>query len=133
TFMIRIPSITRFTVWAIFAGLVHFATSAARAQDFKAPVARLDLVAGDSVVFLGDSITHQRLYTQYVEDFYYTRFPGLKIKFHNAGVGGARARDALDRFDRDVAAYKPKYVTVLLGMNDGSYIPYDEKTFQTYH
>jgi lysophospholipase L1-like esterase len=104
----------------------------ASAQDAKSPVARLDLGAGDSVVFLGDSITHQCLYTQYVEDYYYTRFPGLKIRFHNAGVGGARARDALDRFDRDVAAYKPKYVTVLLGMNDGSYQPYDEKTFQTY-
>jgi lysophospholipase L1-like esterase len=114
------------------AGLVLFATTALQAQEVKAPLAHLDLSTGDTVVFLGDSITHQCLYTQYVEDYYYTRFPELKIRFHNAGVGGARARDALDRFDRDVAAYKPKYVTVLLGMNDGSYQPYDEKTFQAY-
>lgn len=111
---------------ALFANLVL-------AAEFKSPLKSLDLADGDSVVFLGDSITHQCLYTQYVEDYYYTRFPHLRIKFHNAGVGGARARDALDRFDRDVAAYKPRYVTVLLGMNDGSYQPYDEKTFQTYH
>jgi lysophospholipase L1-like esterase len=129
--MMRIHSISRLLACATLAGLALFATTAS-AQDFKAPLARLDLSAGDTVVFLGDSITHQCLYTQYVEDYYYTRFPGLKIKFHNAGVGGARARDALDRFDRDVAAYKPKYVTVLLGMNDGSYQPYDDKTFQTY-
>src|SRR5512143_590261 len=110
----RLFPMTRFLAGLTLAGLALFATTAS-AQEFKAPLARLDLSAGDTVVFLGDSITHQCLYTQYVEDYYYTRFPGLKIKFHNAGVGGARARDALDRFDRDVAAYKPKYVTVLLG------------------
>ena len=101
--------------------------------DNKSPVATLDLQDGDCIVFLGDSITHQRLYTQYVEDFFYTRFPVKRIKFHNAGVGGAKAWDALERFDRDVAAYKPKYVTVLLGMNDGRYQPFDEETWQTYY
>lgn len=111
---------------------VLFVPLAAFGQDYKAPVSKLDLNEGDTVVFLGDSITHQCLYTQYVEDYFYTRFPKLNVRFHNAGVGGAKARDALDRFDRDVAAYKPKYVTVLLGMNDGTYIPYDDKTFQTY-
>ena len=93
----------------------------------------LDLQDGDSIVFLGDSITHQRLYTQYVEDYFYTRMPHVRLKLHNAGVGGARAWDALARFDEDVAAYKPKYVTILLGMNDGSYQPYNEEIFQTYH
>ena len=93
----------------------------AQQQTHKKPIAKLDLKNGDSIVFLGDSITHQCLYTQYVEDFFYTRYPHMRLKFHNAGVGGAKAWDALARFDRDVAAYKPKYVTVLLGMNDGRY------------
>ncbi len=92
----------------------------------------IDLQDGDSLVFLGDSITHQRLYTQYVEDFFYTRFPERRIHFHNAGIGGARAWDALQRMSRDVAAYKPRYVTVLLGMNDGSYKPFDPAVFDTY-
>lgn len=102
------------------------------AVQFPAPLNRLELQDGDSIVFLGDSITHQCLYTQYLEDYFYTRFPNLRLKLHNSGVGGARAWDALQRFDDDVAAYQPKYVTVLLGMNDGTYIPYDEETFQTY-
>lgn len=102
------------------------------AENDTKPLAKLDLQDGDSIVFLGDSITHQCLYTQYVEDFFYTRFPEMRLKIHNAGVGGARAWDALQRFDDDVAAYKPKYVTILLGMNDGTYRPYDEETFQTY-
>lgn len=125
-------SLRRSVALVLSVGLALLA-NLALAAEFKSPLKSLDLADGDSVVFLGDSITHQCLYTQYVEDYYYTRFPHLRIKFHNAGVGGARARDALDRFDRDVAAYKPRYVTVLLGMNDGSYQPYDEKTFQTYH
>lgn len=109
-------------------------TAVASAQDhgLPAPFAGMELSDGDSIVFLGDSITHQRLYTQYVEDYFYTRFPKLRLKLHNAGVGGARAWDALQRFDADVAAYKPKYVTVLLGMNDGSYQPFNQAIYDTY-
>jgi lysophospholipase L1-like esterase len=100
--------------------------------EFKPLVERIDLKDGDSLVFLGDSITHQCLYTQYVEDFFYTRYPKMRIHFHNAGVGGDKAKDALTRFDEDVAPYKPKYVTILLGMNDGSYRDFDKPIFDTY-
>ncbi len=101
-------------------------------ETFPAPPAKIELDEGDTLVFLGDSITHQCLYTQYVEDFFYTRFPAKRIRFHNAGVGGAKAWDALERFDRDVADYKPKYVTILLGMNDGRYQPFNQEIFDTY-
>lgn len=100
--------------------------------EFKKLVQYIDLKDGDTMVFLGDSITHQCLYTQYIEDFYYTRFPTNRIRFHNSGVGGDRAADALARFDEDVAAFKPKYVTILLGMNDGTYRDFDKATFDTY-
>lgn len=95
-------------------------------------VDKIELKDGDTLVFLGDSITHQCLYTQYVEDYYYTRFPQMRIHFHNSGVGGDRASDALVRFDEDVAEFKPKYVTILLGMNDGTYRDFDKATFDTY-
>ncbi len=113
--------------------LVMLLLPSAFAQDeLPRPLPAMELADGDCVVFLGDSITHQRLYTQYVEDFFYTRYPKMRVRFHNAGVGGARAWDALARFDRDVAAYKPKYVTVLLGMNDGQYQPFKDEIFDTY-
>ncbi len=106
----------------------------------KAPVAAkpvpapkgLGLKEGDRFIFIGDSITHQCLYTQYVEDFYYTRYPQLHLKFRNAGVSGDRAQDALDRFDDDIASFKPTVATVLLGMNDASYRDFDAATFKTY-
>jgi lysophospholipase L1-like esterase len=109
-----------------------FASTAARADDPKSPLAKPTLATGDMVVFLGDSITQQCLYTQYVEDYLVTRLPRTQLKFHNSGVGGDKAADALARFERDVAAYKPKYVTVLLGMNDGSYQPYEPMIFEAY-
>ena len=102
------------------------------ANEPNSPLRSIELQEGTSIVFLGDSITHQRLYTQYVEDYLYTQFPDLRIHTHNAGVGGARASDALARFDRDVARYKPDYVTVLLGMNDGTYGTFDDETFDLY-
>ena len=101
-------------------------------QEFKPILAGIELKDGDSLVFLGDSITHQCLYTQYIEDYFYTRFPEKRISFHNSGVGGDRAEDALARFDDDVAAFKPKYVTILLGMNDGSYTKFEPQVFETY-
>lgn len=106
--------------------------SLSAADELTQPLAKLNVADGDSIVFLGDSITHQCLYTQYVEDYFLTRFPQHRYRFHNAGVGGDRCADALARFDRDVAHYKPKFVTVLLGMNDGSYQPFNAEVFQTY-
>ena len=89
----------------LVASLVSSANVSAQ-EDFKKPLRRMALNDGDSIVFLGDSITHQCLYTQYVEDFLYTRFPSKRFMIHNAGVGGARAWDALQRFDEDAARTK---------------------------
>lgn len=112
--------------------LVLLLAAAGLAQEFKAPVASIDLQDGDTFVFLGDSITHQCLYTQYVEDYFYTRYPGRRIHFHNSGVGGDTCADALARFDQDVAPFKAKYVTILLGMNDGRYTDFKQDIFDRY-
>lgn len=136
-FAIKLCGVQRVAMTVVLVQMLGCALSAHAAQDSSpAPPTiptGIDLQDGDTLVFLGDSITHQRLYTQYVEDFFYTRFPHRRIHFHNAGIGGARAWDALQRVSRDVLDYKPRYVTILLGMNDGSYQPFDADIFQTYH
>ncbi|MCO8123665.1 SGNH/GDSL hydrolase family protein [Stieleria sp. TO1_6] len=106
--------------------------SPAVAQSQPIKVGAAELNQGDTVVFLGDSITHQRLYTQYIEDFFITRFPSTPLKFHNAGIGGDKAWDALQRLDRDVLSKDPQLVTILLGMNDGRYQAFDHQIFKTY-
>lgn len=104
----------------------------ASAADFKSPLSKLALADGDCIVFLGDSLTKECLYTQYLETYFYTRYPSLRLRLHNAGVSGDTAENALARFDRDVAAYKPRYVTILLGMNDGAAKQFDVPLFDAY-
>ncbi len=102
------------------------------AETYRTPLGQIELEDGDSLVFFGDSITRQCLYTQYVEDYFYTRYPSRRLHFHNAGVDGDRCADALRRFGQDVTPFHPKYVTVLLGTNDGGYRPFDQGKFDLY-
>ncbi|MHB1558092.1 MAG: SGNH/GDSL hydrolase family protein [Isosphaeraceae bacterium] len=92
---------------------------------------------GDRVVFYGDSITDQRLYTTFAETYVVTRFPTMKVSFVHSGWGGDRVTGGgggpIDlRLKRDVFAYKPTVVTVMLGMNDASYQPFKQPIFDTY-
>lgn len=98
---------------------------ASSAASQEAPFA---LRTGDRVVFYGDSITEQRFYTWWTEVYVTTRFPRLKVQFFNAGVGGDRVSggsggDIDTRLQRDVFSHNPTVVTIMLGMNDGQYVP----------
>lgn len=68
---------------------------------------------GDTLVFLGDSITED-------PDGYVSlctrQLPGIRVI--NAGVGGNKANDMLARVDRDVLAHEPDWVLVNAGVND---------------
>src|SRR5437764_2249376 len=95
------------------------------------------LKSGDRVVFYGDSITDQRLYTTFVETYAVTRFPRLNLSFVHSGWGGDRVTGGgggpIDvRLERDVEAYKPTVVTIMLGMNDASYREFRDPIFKTY-
>ena len=92
---------------------------------------------GDRVVFYGDSITDQLLYTTYVETFAVTRFPHLNLTFTHSGWGGDKvgggAGGSIDRrLARDVVAYRPTVVTIMLGMNDAAYQPFKQDIFDRY-
>jgi lysophospholipase L1-like esterase len=113
---------------------------------------------GDRVVFLGDSITEQRLYTTYIEAYTLTRYPNLRLWFRNVGWGGDTAwlrqrahpnegqlfaadeslqqkmvANAVGRgLERDVLPLKPTVVTVDFGMNDHAYQAFREDIFKAY-
>jgi lysophospholipase L1-like esterase len=92
---------------------------------------------GDRVVFYGDSITDQRLYTTFVESFIVTRFPHMNVAFTHSGWGGDRVTGGgggpIDvRLARDVFPYRPTVMTIMLGMNDGNYKSFDDATLATY-
>ncbi len=93
---------------------------------FSAPTQPFTLKDGQTVVFYGDSITAQRLYTRDVEEFVLTRYPAMHIRFVNAGVPGDTAAGGYagkmpERVARDVAPWQPDMITVMLGMNDGGW------------
>ncbi len=92
---------------------------------------------GDRVCFYGDSITDQRFYCAEVETYVLTRFPHLHVRYIDSGVGGDTVRGGwagpIDlRLKRDVFPYKPDVVTIMLGMNDAAYRPFNRKIFNTY-
>ena len=87
---------------------------------------------GDTVVMIGDSITEQHLYSNYVEMWTVTRFPQWKLTFRNVGIGGDRSVGGNSRFARDVLLHKPTAMTVDFGMNDGSYRAFGDDTFKPY-
>jgi lysophospholipase L1-like esterase len=92
---------------------------------------------GDTVVFYGDSITDQRLYTTFTEAYVLTRFPKLNVRFVHSGWPGDQvdggAGGPIDvRLARDVVAYHPSVVTIMLGMNDGRYRAFDPAIFKNY-
>jgi hypothetical protein len=113
---------------------------------------------GDRVVFLGDSITEQRLYTTYIEAYALARHPDWKLSFRNVGWGGDTSwlrqrahpdekelfaadsatqqklvEDAVGRgLGRDVLPLKPTAVTVKFGMNDHSYQAFRPDIFGAY-
>src|SRR6266849_5640911 len=110
--------------------LITLTALAAHAQSFA-------LKDGDRVVFYGDSITDQRLYTTFTETFVVTRFPRLNVSFVHSGWGGDRVTGGgggpIDvRLQRDVIAYKPTVMTIMLGMNDGGYRSFNPDTFERY-
>jgi lysophospholipase L1-like esterase len=116
----------------VFGLLLAFAPGLAIASEGK-----FNLKDGDRVVFYGDSITDQRLYTAFAETFAVTRFPRANVTFVHSGWGGDRVTGGgggpIDlRLDRDVIAYRPTVVTIMLGMNDASYQPFRDPIFNVY-
>lgn len=113
---------------------------------------------GDTMVFLGDSITEQRLYTTYLEAYTLTRFPQQSFIFRNAGWNGDTAwlrmrahpnepalfaaNDSNQQamiesavgagLARDVLPLKPMAVTVDFGMNDHGYQAFRPDIFKAY-
>jgi lysophospholipase L1-like esterase len=92
---------------------------------------------GDTVVFYGDSITERRFYSTFTEAWVLTRFPKLNVRFVNSGWGGDTVAGGAGgplqvRLQRDVIAYQPDVVTILLGMNDGHYRKLNERTYSEF-
>ncbi|HEX9187146.1 MAG TPA: SGNH/GDSL hydrolase family protein [Vicinamibacteria bacterium] len=113
----------------IVATLLALCGAPARAAEPPAPVTLGD---EETVVFYGDSITEQNLYSAYLETFLAGRLPGKRIATFNFGWGGDTALGGTRRFGRDVAPVAPTLVFVNFGMNDGGYRPFQQRVYDAY-
>ena len=97
---------------------------------------KLVLKQGDQIVAIGDSITAGGGYMRNVDDVLAAQYPELKLpKVINAGIGGQKAEDLINRFQKDVVAKKPAVVTISIGINDVWHRlknPPDEKILAAY-
>ena len=89
---------------------------------FSGASASAQLKDGETIVFLGDSITQQgagekgyvTLFRQAIEK----SRPDSGIKVIGAGIGGNKVPNLEARLDKDVLSHKPNVVVIYIGIND---------------
>ncbi len=91
--------------------LCSLLATVSRADDFA-------LRDGDTVAFLGDSITAARTYGKLVENYTLLRYPDRQVRFFNVGRGGDTAAGGLARLQADVFDRGATVLTVAYGVND---------------
>jgi lysophospholipase L1-like esterase len=84
--------------------------------------------AGQRVVFIGDSITDcdRRFlaapfgdgYMNLVRAFVTARHPQVRLTWFNRGISGDTVRDLARRWEHDVVALQPDWLSVMIGIND---------------
>ncbi|NMP38038.1 MAG: SGNH/GDSL hydrolase family protein [Clostridiales bacterium] len=81
------------------------------------------------VLFQGDSVTDCSRdrddyfdlgdgYPKKVKKLYDTLFPANSVRFVNRGVSGDRSKNLLERYDDDILAIKPDYISIMIGINN---------------
>jgi len=87
---------------------------------------------GFRVAIVGDSITEQKLYSRFIEDYLTACLPDLELNVVQLGWSGERAPGFGSRMDNDLLPWKPDVVTTCYGMNDGSYRKYEKPIGDAY-
>jgi lysophospholipase L1-like esterase len=104
-----------------------FAAFAASAQ------AAASLKQGDFIAICGDSITEERIYSVYMQNYLLMCQPTANLRTLQAGWDGEQAPGFLRRMEMDVLTLGPNVVTTCYGMNDSGYSPMTIEKGQRYH
>ncbi len=100
-----------------------FALLLASAGLSGAGAAELALKSGDFVAVVGDSITEQKQYSVFIEDYLLMARPADALRVAQFGWGGETANGFAGRMENDMLQFHPTVVTTCFGMNDGGYSP----------
>jgi lysophospholipase L1-like esterase len=80
----------------------------------------------DVLAICGDSITQQKIYTVFMEDYLLMCQPVEGLRIAQFGWGGEKTFGFSQRIQTDVLPFKPTVVMTCYGMNDGAYRAMDE-------
>lgn len=83
------------------------------------------LHAGDNLAICGDSITEQKQYSVFLEDYLVMCQPREDLSAHQFGWSGETSWGFLARMQNDVLPFHPTAATTCYGMNDGAYFASD--------
>jgi lysophospholipase L1-like esterase len=122
-FFQRLPPMKN-TFWIVLS-LALACNSVATARD-------LLIQPGDMVAVIGDSITEQKQYSVFVEDYLLMCRPADKLKVAQFGWGGETAAGFQRRMKNDTLRFKPTLITTCFGMNDGGYGPLTKERADSY-
>jgi lysophospholipase L1-like esterase len=103
---------------AALAGAVLWVSGPVRGGEALPPNARLAII--------GDSITEQRLYSQFVEAYLVACAGRPDLNVFQFGWSGETAGEFLSRLTNDLILFQPTVATTCYGMNDGEYGPYTD-------
>lgn len=86
----------------------------------------------DFVAVIGDSITEQKLYSVFIEDYLLMCQPAGKVRTMQFGWGGETAGGFKNRMANDALRFHPAVATTCYGMNDGGYSPMTPEKAKNY-
>ncbi|HEV8605192.1 MAG TPA: SGNH/GDSL hydrolase family protein [Tepidisphaeraceae bacterium] len=111
-------------LWAAFLAILVLVSIGRAAESLK---------PGDSIAIIGDSITEQKLYSVFMEDYLLMCQPVADLKTCQFGWGGETSWGFAARMNHDAGWFKPSVATTCFGMNDGGYSPITPDRAKKYH
>ena len=89
--------------------------------------------SGDELAICGDSITEQKMYSVFMEDYILMCKPAGDVRTMQFGWGGDTTWGFLgNKLENDVLRFHPTVVTTCFGMNDGAYSKLSEGVAKHY-
>ncbi len=111
-----------------------FVIAAAMLVGFTASSAWADpiLRSNDTLAICGDSITEQKKYSEFIEDYILMCGSVTGVRVVQFGWSGERSPGFAARVESDILPFKPTVATTCYGMNDGLYNIMSQSTGDTY-